>query len=709
MSFLPAPDSLSGTVLSGLPIVVLDTETTGLDTAKDRVIEIGACRPVHSDTAEWDEFQRLVDPGVPVPQSSTAIHGITDQDLEGATDFPAAMNAFVSWAGPSVFVGYSVGFDMAVLKAEHERHEILWRPPRCLDVRLLVYVLAPNLPNPSLDTAADWLGIDVSNRHRALGDATVTARMFQALIPRLNEKGIRTLAQAENACRALTAQREEEVRAGWDAIPGDAGQIKGISDFARIDSFPYRHRIAELMSAPPIAIDRTRTVRDALQSLLEARVSSLLIRGEDAARPAGIVTERDILRAMAKDGPAAMERPVADFGSFPLVTIGRGEFVYRALTLMTKQAFRHLAVADENGDIVGVLSARDLLRQRADDAVSLGDGIEQAQSADALGKVWSDLTRVAQALVYEDVDARTVASLISSELRNLTRRSCEIAEQELTAGEAGPPPQPYAMMVLGSGGRGESLLAMDQDNAVIFESGEPDSPPDRWFAALGKRVADILNAAGVDYCKGGIMAANAEWRMDAARWHKRVTGWMSRARPEDIMNCDIFFDAQPVHGDGALAEDLRAAAIREAARMKPFLRALALNASNFDSPTGWFGRLKLDDGRIDLKMHGILPIFSTARVIALERGFSDHSTPDRLLAVRETGDYSERAIDNLIEAHRILLNLILNQQLRDIAVGLTPSNKVAPADLKEFDRQELNWALNQVPRVRDLLGTPVVG
>ena len=67
-----------------------------------------------------------------------------------------------------------------------------------------------------------------------------------------------------------------------------------------------------------------------------------------------------------------------------------------------------------------------------------------------------------------------------------------LAEAELVAEGAGPAPCAYAVLVLGSAGRGESLLAMDQDNALVFAEGEPDGEADRWFARLGRRMAAIL-------------------------------------------------------------------------------------------------------------------------------------------------------------------------------------------------------------------------
>ena len=73
--------------------------------------------------------------------------------------------------------------------------------------------------------------------------------------------------------------------------------------------------------------------------------------------------------------------------------------------------------------------------------------------------------------------------------------------------------------------------------------------------------------------------------------------------------------------------------------------------------------VKLTDGRIDLKLGGIMPIFSTARVVALAHGIDARNTPLRLEAAKALDLVSPETIDNLIEAHRVLLTQILKQHL----------------------------------------------
>jgi DNA polymerase-3 subunit epsilon/CBS domain-containing protein len=137
---------------------------------------------------------------------------------------------------------------------------------------------------------------------------------------------------------------------------------------------------------------------------------------------------------------------------------------------------------------------------------------------------------------------------------------------------------------------------------------------------------------------------------------------------------------------------------------------MAHQAGEIETHVGWFGRLKPDeDGRIDLKKGGIMPIFSAARVAALARRIAVRSTPERLAALRGQEGIAGSSIDGLIEAHKLLMGFILGQQIRDIDRGIPASNRVSPRDLSETEQDQLRWALQHVKLVEDLLGGPTVG
>jgi DNA polymerase-3 subunit epsilon/CBS domain-containing protein len=686
--------------LLSLNAVTFDSETTGLDTNTARMIQLGAVRIVHGQVDEAQNFHQLINPGVPIPPQSQAIHGISDTDVAAAASFGEVVGAFDDWRGDSVLIGYATGFDLAMLKREKEIAGLEWSVPRCLDVRFLVNLLSPNLPDFSLDTIAGWIGVETHNRHSALGDAIATAEIFVALIPRLRERGIRTLAEVERACERFSETSTREAQIGWL----DVHEAKNTrTALARIDSFPYRHRLRDLMKSPPLFVNPDISLRDALTTLIDHEVSSLYVHPAVEGDETGIVTERDLLRKFREMGDSAFNLPVNEIAVYPLASLSADAFVYRAIARMKRMHVRHLGVHDSHGEIIGALSARDLLRQRADDAVLLGDDIDAAESAGQMSAVWGNIVLVAKSLVAEEVDVRDVAAVISRELCALTRQACILAEREMQT----PPPCPYAMLVLGSGGRGESLLAMDQDNAIVFAEGEPGGPEDQWFAELGNKVADMLDAAGVPYCQGKVMASNPDWRLSLAGWQKMLKTWIRRQTPEDILKCDIFFDAVGVHGDIRLANATLDYAFKKGRKSKQFMKLMAINATKNSPPLGLFGRFKLDHGRMDLKMGGIMPLFSTARVLAIKHRIRARSTPARFDTLSAQVGKMQTTLENLGEAHRIILHAILDQQLLDLEAGIPLSNRVAPGSLSSASRDQLRWALEQVPNVSNLLGDPL--
>ncbi|MGI9421763.1 MAG: putative nucleotidyltransferase substrate binding domain-containing protein, partial [Hyphomicrobiaceae bacterium] len=95
------------------------------------------------------------------------------------------------------------------------------------------------------------------------------------------------------------------------------------------------------------------------------------------------------------------------------------------------------------------------------------------------------------------------------------------------------------------------------------------------------------------------------------------------------------------------------------------------------------------------------------RVLALRHNIPDRSTPGRLHAAKQHMPEQAHVAEALIEAHKILLGTVLRQQLRDLDRGLALSNAVRPGELTKHQTQELRWALEQVPEVPNLLGTPL--
>lgn len=700
-------DSLSP--LLAIDAVAFDTETTGLDVRIASVVEIGAVRIGGGILRHEESFRSLVRPEGPIEPGATRMHGIDEARLRDALAFADVWPRFATFVAGNVMIGHTIGFDLAILERQLAGCGLEWRRPRLLDTQLLAQLADADLGKRSLDALAARLEIVPEGRHSALGDAVLAARVFLAMLPMLQQAGIRTLGQAETACRSLSRSLDDYRRARWvEPIATPVPVRERASD--RRDLYAYRHRVADVMSSPPSVVEPGLALGEALSLMLERRISSVFVAsGRDAARAdqTGIMTERDVLRAFSVHPSQAAEMPVGNFSSRPLIVVPADAFAYVAIARMRRLRIRHLGVVDERSSVIGALSARDLLRLHGEPVVLVGDEVEEADSIQDLSKAWARL-HLAVALMIADVTARELAGMISQVLGEVTARAAVLAERALRERGLGDAPCPYAVVVLGSAGRGESLLAADQDNALIFLRGDPDGPEDRWFASLGSEIADILHAVGIPYCPGGVMAKNAAWRGSVATWKQRVDSWIGRSSPQDILSVDIFFDLKPVHGETPLALSLWQDAFVRAHDNAGFAKLLVeASAAHAAKGLNWFGGLKATGGRIDLKRTGTFKLVTAARVLAIRHRVVERSTFARFSGLKARDLGHEIDLGRFEQALDLFLSLMLKQQVGDIEQGRQPGNSVTTQALSRYEREQLREALSSVEHVgefvRDLL------
>ncbi len=184
----PGPEPLS---LADLRFAVVDVETTGMSARRgDRMTEVAV---VHVDGERTElAFQTLLNPEVPIPPRITALTGIHDAMVRDAPRFAEVADHLVAMLGGRVFVAHNVRFDWAFICAELERASgMAPRLARLCTVRLS-RALVPELERRDLDTVRYFFGIETDLRHRAAGDALVTAAVLQRLLARAREAGIVT-------------------------------------------------------------------------------------------------------------------------------------------------------------------------------------------------------------------------------------------------------------------------------------------------------------------------------------------------------------------------------------------------------------------------------------------------------------------------------------------------------------------------------------
>jgi CBS domain-containing protein len=122
-----------------------------------------------------------------------------------------------------------------------------------------------------------------------------------------------------------------------------------------------QHILAE-KSGDVVTIAPDRTLADAARLLAERRIGAVIV--SEANRPvAGILSERDIVRALARSGAGALDHAVRDHMTADVVTCTSQMVIAEVMELMTRGKFRHLPVV-EGGRLVGIVSIGDAVKRR---------------------------------------------------------------------------------------------------------------------------------------------------------------------------------------------------------------------------------------------------------------------------------------------------------------------------------------------------------
>ncbi len=187
-------------LLDECAFAIVDVETTGMRAAgDDRITEIavvlmqGACREV--------VFDSLVDPGRPIPSRITELTGISDEMVRGRPTFAEVADQVLAVLAGRVFVAHNARFDWGFVGAEIRRaRDLELDGARLCTVRLARRLIRQE-PSYSLGALAARYALEFPARHRAAGDAIVTAMLLERLLDVARERGARTLADLETLHR----------------------------------------------------------------------------------------------------------------------------------------------------------------------------------------------------------------------------------------------------------------------------------------------------------------------------------------------------------------------------------------------------------------------------------------------------------------------------------------------------------------------------
>ncbi len=200
------------TPVEEVDFVVLDSETTGLDPARDRLVCVGAIKLKAGRIDLSERFFELVNPGCDMGRDSIRIHGIVPEMCADRPPFSDILPDLLDFIGPGVLVGHAIGFDAAFIGRQMREaygfpllSQMVDLAAICRRLRLAKspYSDAARAgAECSLDRLAQLHRLDASLRHTALGDAVLTGQLFLIMLERLKRSGIKTLGRLLKIGRA---------------------------------------------------------------------------------------------------------------------------------------------------------------------------------------------------------------------------------------------------------------------------------------------------------------------------------------------------------------------------------------------------------------------------------------------------------------------------------------------------------------------------
>ena len=466
--------------------------------------------------------------------------------------------------------------------------------------------------------------------------------------------------------------------------------------YANLISTPVR----SLIQRAPVTLLPETPIIEAARVMQEQRISSVLLVKEGSLF--GLVTDRDLRNRVVAEG-LDTRRPLVDIATLAPLTIGIESPAFDALLLMARHNVHHVPVLDGQ-QVVGMITSSNITEQQSNSAVYLAGAIYRQESLAELVQVSGRIKKLQQSLAAAQASAYSTGYIVSAITDALTARLLQLAEAEL-----GPPPVDYAWVAAGSQGRNEQTVKSDQDNCMVLDDAYDQATHGTYFRELSRRVCDGLDACGYVHCPGLMMAMTDQWRQPQEQWRTYFHRWIDLPEPEALMLTGVFLDQRFVYGRSDLIDDLRSEVVARTKGNKNFLVYLASNALERKPPLNWMGRIAPlkggeHDGKIDLKMSGIVPITDLARYYALAAGSPAVNTRERLEVAAQGGAISPQQARDLIDAFDYLCGLRLQNQARCMSDGHAVDNYLDPQALSNFERGHLTDAFQLVRKLQRLLG-----
>lgn len=529
----------------------------------------------------------------------------------------------------------------------------------------------------------------------------------------LDGDSYRSMARARSHCRLLgipateIRRLEHESPAFFEIVNRAlAARMRKASQAREAARGILARPVREFMRSGIATCNNDTSIVEACRIMEQRQLGSLGIVDQNG-RVLGTVTPLSLLKAITETGLAGDDAVGAtDYRGAETVT--RQTPLWQVEELQRRHRLREVVITDDTESPLGVITQSDLLAVLARPPQTLDAEIRAATTIDSLAELRQRCPLAARR-VYESHRNVGMAILALTDMHlALQHRLIELILEQMHAEGYGHPPGRFAVVIMGSGGRGEMLLRPDQDNGIILDD-DLDDDGLEWFKDFSERLNIELDRIGYRLCPGDVMARNPEYRRTLSGWCEKLSGLVRDPGRLEARRANIVLDFATLYGNDNLTAKLRSHLNRELAEHKGdmLFRMMVSDDAGIDSPLGVFNRLKTNTHKgnqvIDLKRTGLRIIVDAMRVFALSKGLHQCKTSERIASLERLGVFDPEFIEAIRIAFEELQDLVLTHQLEQSESGETPDPFVRTERMSSRDRERLRISLRATRRMRDHL------
>ncbi|TCS83706.1 DUF294 nucleotidyltransferase-like domain-containing protein [Tepidibacillus fermentans] len=297
----------------------------------------------------------------------------------------------------------------------------------------------------------------------------------------------------------------------------------------------------------------------------------------------------------------------------------------------------------------------------------------------------------------EEMDVFHLYHILSQIHDQLTKKAVSFAEKQTKEEKIGLPPERYAWLTMGSGGRKEQTNRADQDNGLIYCIGKNQNQEqvERFVQRFAELAVNNLMELGYPLCQGNVMATNPRWQKTFNGWKETITSFLDQDSMNDIRYIFIAADFRVVYGDQELGDQLREWMLTFIQNNSRLLKRIANHVLSYEIPLGLFSQFYTERwgpyaGQFDLKYGAYIPWLNIIHWFSFFAGIKETTIIDRLIILRDKGIISRKEFQIAIHSFTVLLRLRFN----------SPFHHIDPKQLTSSERVELKKTLRGIKKLR---------